>query len=75
LETIGVAGFSLISTWTGLAILAFADFASGEIFEASSSRTESLTIVPQLGQTDNVDARFRLQAGQFIVLKELKMEL
>lgn len=52
-------------------ISAFADFTSGEIFKASSSRTESPIIVPQLGQTDKLEAKILLQPGQFIVLKYL----
>jgi hypothetical protein len=65
--------FSLISIFAiSLIVSTFADFTIGEIFEANSSRTESFTIVPQLGQTDNVDARFLLQAGQFIGFEKLE---
>jgi hypothetical protein len=41
-------------------------FGAIEILSFSSSRTESFIIAPQLGQIDNVGARFRLQTGQFI---------
>lgn len=47
------------------------DLTIGEIFRANSSRTESKTIVPQLGQTDSVEARFLLQEVQIINLKRL----
>jgi hypothetical protein len=49
----------------------FADFGAIETLALSSSRTESFIIAPQLGQIDNVGARFRLQTGQFIVLNDL----
>ena len=64
---ISALALSALEMISAFSISAFAVFTAGEIFEANSSRTESLTIVPQLGQTDKVDARFLLQAGQFIV--------
>jgi hypothetical protein len=66
ISAFALSAFEMISA---ISFSTLADFAAGEIFKASSSRTESLTIVPQLGQTDRVEARFLLQAGQFIVLK------
>lgn len=50
----------------------FSVLITGVIFRASSSRTESFNIVPQLKHTDRVDAKFRLQDGQFIILKRIK---